>query len=136
MNCKCKHHQTTSVHLYSLRASQWYKGTTKSNIFAHDVWEISTWQKNNTIKTNKLPSSNKTMKTNKLPSLDILSYSWKVVNFKGQSKFSNAFNTCPTLFRRRLLLDLINVSCSIFKKNLTNILKWKKSICSSHHFVF
>lgn len=81
---KCKHHQTTtSVHLYSLKASQWYKGTTKSNIFAHEVWEISTWQKNNTIETNKLPSSDKTMRTNKLPSFDILSYSWKVIDFKG-----------------------------------------------------
>jgi hypothetical protein len=81
---KCKHHQTTtSVHLYSLKASQWYKGTTKSNIFAHEVWEISTWQKNNTIETNKLLSSDKTMRTNKLPSFDILSYSWKVIDFKG-----------------------------------------------------
>jgi hypothetical protein len=25
-----------------IESFQWYKGTTKSNIFAHEVWEIST----------------------------------------------------------------------------------------------
>ncbi len=87
---KCKHHQTTtSVHLYSLKASQWYKGTTKSNMrFGKSQPDKKTIQSK---RINYFPQTKQWEQINYLPSIFYLILE-RWLTSKVQSKFSNAFN--------------------------------------------